>query len=58
MCTVVDEWQLRNLGKFDTVKEAEDFIAWLEKIIPDDVHAGRFGVDCTEVNDRSTSVRG
>lgn len=46
--SVVDERNGNIVGEYDTVKEAEAFIAQLERIIPDDVHSGRFGIDVPE----------
>lgn len=45
---VVDEATLAVVRRFDTVEQAEDFIAELEKTEPEKVHGGGFGIDAPE----------
>ena len=46
---VVDEWEgFSIVYRCETVKQAEEYIAVLEKTNPRDVHAGRYGIDAPE----------
>lgn len=46
---LIDEWNNHTvLAKVGSINAAEQIIAVLEKIIPNDVHAARFGIDAPE----------
>lgn len=50
-CYVIDEGAEggpKTIASFETVKDAEDYIAELEKSQPDKVHRGGFGIDAPE----------
>ena len=36
------------IKRFETIRQAEQFIETLEITMPEDVHAGRFGIDAPE----------
>ena len=45
---VVRESDLEVMARFDTIQEAEQWIAEREKIEPDFVHSGAYGIDAPE----------